>query len=52
MLRVVKPTSPMSVGTWVVSASGAASGAAGACELLGILPQARVVGTYRRGATD
>ena len=45
MLRVVKPTSPMSVGTWVVSASGAAAGAAGACELLGILPRARAMAT-------
>ena len=27
MLRVIKPTSPMSVGTWVVSASGIASAA-------------------------
>ena len=43
MLRVFKPTSPMSVGTWVVSASGVASGVAGACELLGILP-----GVHRR----
>ena len=41
MLRVVKPTSPMNVGTWVVSASGVASGVAGACELLGILPRVR-----------
>jgi polysulfide reductase-like protein len=45
MLRVFKPTSPMSVGTWVVSASGAASGAAGMCELLGILPRVRAAAT-------
>lgn len=49
MLRVVKPTSPMNVGTWVVSASGVASGAAGACELLGILPRGRAVGTAAAG---
>jgi formate-dependent nitrite reductase membrane component NrfD len=35
MLRVFKPTSPMSVGTWIVSASGTASGTAAACELVG-----------------
>jgi hypothetical protein len=45
MLRVFKPTSPMSVGTWVVSASGAASGAAGMCELLGVLPRVRAAAT-------
>ena len=45
MLRIVKPTSPMNVGTWVVSASGVASGVAGACELLGILPRGRAAGT-------
>jgi formate-dependent nitrite reductase membrane component NrfD len=39
MLRVVKPTSPMNVGTWLLSATGAALGAAAACEVLGILPR-------------
>jgi formate-dependent nitrite reductase membrane component NrfD len=34
MLRVVKPTSPMSMGTWILSAFGGAAGLAGACELL------------------
>jgi polysulfide reductase-like protein len=34
MLRVAKPTSPMSVGTWILSAYGAGSGLAGAAELL------------------
>ncbi|MFG1605133.1 NrfD/PsrC family molybdoenzyme membrane anchor subunit [Actinoplanes sp. NPDC049265] len=33
MLRVAKPTSPMSMGTWILSAFGAASGAAAAAEL-------------------
>ena len=50
MLRVVKPTSPMNIGTWVVSASGVASGVAGACELLGILPRVRAAGTAAAGA--
>lgn len=35
MLRVVKPTSPMSVGTWVLSAFGTALGGAVVAELLG-----------------
>jgi hypothetical protein len=39
MLRVFKPTSPMSVGTWIVSASGAASSVGAACRLLGVLPR-------------
>jgi formate-dependent nitrite reductase membrane component NrfD len=41
MLRVVKPSSPMSMGTWVLAASGGAVGAATACEVLGILPRVR-----------
>ena len=39
MLRVFKPTSPMSVGTWVLSSFGAASGIAAATDVLGILPR-------------
>ena len=39
MLRVVKPTSPMSVGTWILSAFGPAVGIATASELLGIFPR-------------
>jgi Polysulphide reductase, NrfD len=39
MLRVFKVTSPMSVGTWVLSGFGSAAGVAGTCELLGILPR-------------
>jgi hypothetical protein len=34
MLRVMKPTSPMSVGTWILTAYGPLAGAAGAAELL------------------
>jgi formate-dependent nitrite reductase membrane component NrfD len=34
MLRVAKPTSPMSVGTWLVTAFGPMAGLAGAAELL------------------
>ena len=47
MLRVVKPTSPMNVGTWVVSASGVASGVAGHVRAAGD-PPARPCGRGRR----
>jgi hypothetical protein len=38
MLRVAKPTSPMSVGTWILTAYGPAAGLAAAAELGGVLP--------------
>lgn len=38
MLRVAKPTSPMSMGTWVLSAYGPAAGLAGAAEIVPSLP--------------
>jgi formate-dependent nitrite reductase membrane component NrfD len=41
MLRVFKPTSPMNIGSWILTAEGTASGIASACELLGILPRVR-----------
>jgi len=43
MLRVFKVTSPMSVGSWVLAGSGAATTAEAACEALGILPRLRLV---------
>jgi hypothetical protein len=46
MLRVFKPTSPMSVGSWVLSAYVPASAAATALELTGRLP---VVGAIATG---
>jgi hypothetical protein len=36
MLRVVKPTSPMNVGTWILSAYGPSAGLAAGWQLLGI----------------
>ncbi len=42
MLRVCKITSPMSVGSWILAASGAASGVSATCELLGILPRLKL----------
>jgi formate-dependent nitrite reductase membrane component NrfD len=38
MLRTAKPTSPMSVGTWVLAAFGPAASLAGAAEIAGMLP--------------
>ncbi|OPF78869.1 polysulfide reductase [Streptomyces antioxidans] len=39
MLRVFKPTSPMSVGSWLLAAYGPAAGAAAASDLVGRLPR-------------
>lgn len=41
MLRVAKPTSPMSMGTWLLTAYGPAAGIAGAAELAPFLPLPR-----------
>jgi hypothetical protein len=40
MLRMVKPTSPMSVGSWILTASGATTALAAASEWTGLLPRA------------
>lgn len=45
MLRVVKPTSPMSVGSWLLAAYGPAAGASAVCALTGLLPRAGRVAT-------
>lgn len=39
MLRVLKPTSPMNVGTWILSSFGLASGFAAATDVLGVFPR-------------
>jgi hypothetical protein len=44
MFRVVKVTSPMSLGTWVLTGVGSAIGTAAACELLDVLPRVRLAG--------
>jgi hypothetical protein len=49
MLRVVKVTSPMSVGTWILAASGTALGIAGGCEALGILPRVKLAAQAAAG---
>ena len=40
MLRVFKPTSPMSVGSWLLAAYGPAAGVAGAAAVTGLVPWA------------
>ena len=40
MLRIVKPTSPMNVGSWILAAYGPAAGLAAAAEVTGLLPRA------------
>lgn len=39
MLRVVKPTSPMSVGSWLLMAYGPAAGAAAVLDVTGLFPR-------------
>jgi len=48
MLRVVKPTSPMSMGTWILTAYGPAAGLAAVSEAAGVLPRRGVLGLARR----
>ncbi len=43
MLRVAKPTSPMSVGTWLLTAYGPFAGVAGGAELLQLVPRLRAL---------
>lgn len=45
MLRVFKPTSPMSVGSWLLAAYGPAAAAAAASAATGLLPRAGAVAT-------
>jgi formate-dependent nitrite reductase membrane component NrfD len=42
MLRVAKPTSPMSVGTWILAAFGPGAGLAAGAELIPVLVPARL----------
>jgi hypothetical protein len=48
MLRVAKPTSPMSMGTWILSAYGGAAGLAAVSELAPVLPERGVLGFVRK----
>jgi hypothetical protein len=42
MFRLIKVTSPLSVGTWILSGCGTALGIAAGCEALGILPRVKL----------
>lgn len=48
MLRVAKLTSPMSVGTWILSAFGPAAGVAAVAEAAPLLPERGLLGLGRR----
>jgi hypothetical protein len=48
MLRVAKPTSPMSMGTWILTGFGVAAGAAGVAEAAPLLPKRGVLGLARK----
>ncbi len=50
MLRVFKPTSPMSVGSWLLAAYGPAAGAAAASAATGIAPRAGTAATAAAAA--
>jgi hypothetical protein len=41
MMRVLKPTSPMSAGTWIFSAEGATTSVAAFCQVFGVMPRLR-----------
>ncbi len=52
MLRVLKPTSPMSVGTWLISLYGPLAGVAATAELAGCLPRSGAVTRTAARALD
>ncbi|HTQ92659.1 MAG TPA: NrfD/PsrC family molybdoenzyme membrane anchor subunit [Streptosporangiaceae bacterium] len=49
MLRVFKPSSPMSVGSWLLTGYGPVAGAAAVSEVTGILPRAGTAATFGAG---
>ena len=49
MLRVFKPSSPMSVGSWLLAAYGPVAGAAAVSDVTGILPAAGTAATLGAG---
>jgi hypothetical protein len=51
MLRVFKPTSPMSVGSWLLAAYGPAAGAAAASAVTGRLPRVGAAATVAAALT-
>ena len=51
MLRVAKPSSPMSTGTWILAVYAPAAGAAALTDALGIFPGIRRVATWTAALT-
>jgi len=49
MLRVLKPTSPMNVGAWLLTGYGPVAGAAAVAEVTGVLPKAGRAATVGAG---
>ena len=49
MLRVFKPTSPMSVGSWIMTSFSTAQMTAAACELAGVMPRLRTASQAAAG---
>lgn len=50
MMRVFKPTSPMSVGTWILTGYAPAAMASAASDITGLLPAAGLAGTVAAAA--
>ncbi|WP_197319985.1 NrfD/PsrC family molybdoenzyme membrane anchor subunit [Saccharomonospora sp. NB11] len=51
MLRVIKPTSPMSMGSWLLSVYGPMAGLAAASEVTGLLPRIGAAATAAAAVT-
>jgi len=51
MLRVAKPSSPMSTGTWILSVYGPAAGVAALTDAFDILPAVRALATWTAAVT-
>jgi len=49
MFRVFKRSSPMNVGSWILSVAGTAAGVAAACEVTGRAPRTRTVAQVAAG---
>jgi hypothetical protein len=49
MFRLMKVTSPLNIGTWLLGASGTALGIAGGCEALGVLPRVKLAAQTAAG---
>jgi hypothetical protein len=52
MLRVAKPTSPMSVGSWLLVGYGPAASVAAATDLLGVFPRLNASREWLRGLVE